>query len=397
MASRSRALVGSVIDASTTLLASQTHDVVRFAMGAPSDDLMPIELLDHYAAARASGKYSYGSSEGEPALIAQILERLAPHAGGDPRRITITTGGMQGLDLAFKLFVDPDDLVAVEAPTYTNGTATALSYGAQVLEIPVDESGMDVQSLEQKVRDHARVPKVIYTIPNFQNPSGVTLSRDRRLRLIELAERWGSVIVDDDPYGRLRFTGDAIASFQELSPRDPRIFSVRTFSKILAPGLRLGWIEADSSLQPLLINAKQAMDTCTSVPTQVAIARFLADERLETHLGRVTDLYHERKRALRAAIQRTFGHGVTVTDPDGGFFLWATFTRDRVDTDALFQIALKEGVAYIPGSAFSITGSFRNSLRLSFATSSPRRIDVGVHRLRAAVEQLGHPRGPYRE
>jgi 2-aminoadipate transaminase len=390
LATRAADLVGSVIDSSTSLLARQTHDIVRFAMGAPSDDLMPVELLDRYVAHQVPSKYSYGATEGEPALVEQIVKLQAEHGvTTTAERITVTTGGMQGLDLACKLFVDPGDLVVVEGPTYTNGNATALSYGAQLLEVPIDDHGLDVDALSELVAATGRTPKAIYTIPNFQNPSGVTLAQDRRERLLELAEEWGSMIIDDDPYGLLRFEGTAVPSLAELDPGNPRIFSVRTFSKILAPGLRLGWVDADPALQPLLINAKQAMDTCTSVPAQVTVSQFLAAGHLRPHLERVVGLYRQRKEAMRGALQDAFGESVRSTDPEGGFFLWVTFADHEVDTERLFEGALAAGVAYIPGPAFSAEGNFANALRLCFATSTPERIDEGIARLARALELHG--------
>ena len=390
LARRASDLVGSIIDSSTSLLARQTHDIVRFAMGAPSDDLIPVDSLDHYAGRRVPGKYGYGSSEGEPALVEQIVKLQAEHGITTTEdRITITTGGMQGLDLACKLFVDPGDLVIVEGPTYTNGNATALSYGADLVEAPLDEHGLVVEALPDLVAAAGRPPKAIYTIPNFQNPSGVTQSQQRREQLLDLADRWGSVIIDDDPYGLLRFDDDPIPSFKQLDPGNGRVFSVRTFSKILAPGLRIGWVDCDPGLQPLLINAKQAMDTCTSVPTQQTVTDFLADGHLQPHLDRVIGLYRERKDAMHAALRRHFGDAVTATDPDGGFFLWVTFADPRVDTQALFETALAEGVAYIPGPAFSVNDNFHDALRLCFATSTPERIDEGVARLKRAIDTAG--------
>ncbi|MFD9667975.1 PLP-dependent aminotransferase family protein [Rhodococcus sp. NPDC059968] len=393
LAHRAADLVGSIIDSSTSLLARQTHDIVRFAMGAPSDDLMPVELLDRYAAHAVPGKYSYGATEGEPALVEQIVKLQAAHGiTTTTERITVTTGGMQGLDLACKLFIDPGDLVIVEGPTYTNGNATALSYGADLLEAPVDEDGLVVEALPDLIAQAGRTPKSIYTIPNFQNPSGVTQSQGRRERLLELAAEWGSVIIDDDPYGLLRFENNPIPEFSQLDPGNPQVFSVRTFSKILAPGLRIGWVDTDPGLQPLLINAKQAMDTCTSVPTQQIVTAFLAGEHLQPHLDRVRGIYRERKEAMRAALRRHFGDAVRATDPDGGFFLWVTFADKRIDTQALFEIALAEGVAYIPGPAFSVGGNFHDALRLCFATSTPERIDEGVARLARAVDLIGATR-----
>lgn len=387
-----RALVGSVIDSSTALLAEQTHDIVRFAMGAPSEDLMPIAELDEAFASARTGRYDYGDSAGEPRLREQIL-RLAAEAGAPTRdeRLLVTTGGMQGLDLAFKLCVDPGDLVIVEAPTYTNGHATALSYGAEVVGAPTDAHGLVVEALPGIVERAGRAPKAIYTIPTFQNPTGVTMSRERRVRLLELAERWGALVIEDDPYGMLRFGGDRVESLAEIAPGHPLVFQVRTFSKTVAPGLRVGWIDVDPELRDRAIAAKQAMDTCTGVPAQHGVAAFLEAGHLRPHLDRLLPLYRERKVAMRRELARAFGDRATATDPDGGFFLWVTFGGDLagVDTEELFPAALAEGVAYIPGPAFTVDGSMRDALRLCFATSSPERIAEGVDRLARAVAGAG--------
>lgn len=393
LARRSELLVGSVIDASTALLAEQEHDIVRFAMGAPGEDLMPLDGLDSAFARIHTGRYDYGDSAGEPRLREQIL-RLSAELGAptEDERVLVTTGGMQGLDLAFKLCVDPGDLVIVEKPTYTNGNATALSYGAEVVGAPTDGHGLVVEQLPEIVERAGRAPKAIYTIPNFQNPMGVTLSRERKVRLLELAEQWGAVIIEDDPYGMLRFDGAEVASFAEIAPRHPLVFQVRTFSKILAPGLRVGWIDVDPEIRRLAINAKQAMDTCTGVPAQHGVAAFLESGALDAHLARLRPLYRERKNAMRSELTRAFGDNAVSTDPEGGFFLWVTFTGElsEIDTEALFPTALQEGVAYIPGPAFTTDGSMRNALRLCFATSSPARIGEGVDRLAASVRRAMH-------
>ena len=302
-------------------------------------------------------------------------------------RLTITAGGMQGLDLFCKIFVDPGDLVIVESPTYTNGSATALSYGADLLEVPVDDDGMDVDDLERLVGEAGRTPKAIYTIPTFQNPSGVTLSLERRLRLLELARAWGSMVIDDDPYGLLRFAGEPLPTLRELGGGDPLVFAVRTFSKIVAPGLRVGWVDTVPELQPLLINAKQAMDTCTNLPAQRLLAG-LPDRRAPraiTWSPSAPSTSGARKRCTRRCAS-TSATSRAWTDPEGGFFCWVTL--DNVDATALFEPALAEGVAFIPGSAFSPSGRFTNALRLCFASTPPDRIHEGVARLRRAVDLL---------
>lgn len=393
LAARADGLTGSVIDSSTSLLAAQSHDIVRFAMGAPAAEAIPAEQFRRIAAEVPDDSFTYGATEGEPRLIETVVEHFStPAAPLDPERLVITSGGMQGLDLAFKLFVDPGDLVVVESPTYTNGSGTALSYGADVLEVPVDGDGMDVDALEALVADAGRTPRLIYTIPNFQNPSGTTLSEARRRRLLDLAHRWGAVLLDDDPYGALRFAGRDVPGFGELSPGDPLVFSVRTFSKILAPGLRVGWVDADPRLRSLLIAAKQAMDTCTNVPGQHIVERFVSRGGYAEHIAGLRAEYRRRKEAMNASVARHLGERVRTTDPEGGFFLWVTLQGDdaRVASPRLFEIALAEGVAFIPGPALSPSGNFRNAFRLCFASTTPERTEEGMRRLARALDLARH-------
>lgn len=383
-------LTGSMIDSSTSLLASQPQDIVRFAMGSPADEAVPIEAFRDIAASRLDhSSFTYGATEGEPELLDALVDYLS--TASEPtahERVVITTGGMQGIDLACKIFVNQDDLVIVESPTYTNGSATAASYGAELLEAPIDDNGLIVEELPVLVEKIGRTPKAIYVIPNFQNPSGTTLSASRRELLLELAHAWNCVIIDDDPYGLLRFSGADVPSFQSLSFGDPLVFSIRTFSKILAPGLRVGWVDTDPAIRQYVINAKQAMDTCTNVPAQQIIAEFIRRGGLLDHLETIRSRYRERKTAMRESLRRNLGNRITMTDPDGGFFLWVTLQGEDslVSTTALFETALTEGVAFIPGTALSPSGKFDDALRLCFASSSPDRIDEGVRRLTRALD-----------
>jgi 2-aminoadipate transaminase len=392
LAHRAESLIGSVIDSSTSLLAAQEHDIVRFAMGSPADDAVPLDAFREIAASRFDhSSFTYGATEGEPGLLKNLIEYLSTTP--DPtsaERVTITTGGMQGLDLACKIFVDPGDLVIVESPTYTNGSATALSYGAELLEAPIDENGLIVEALPELVARAGRTPKAIYVIPNFQNPSGTTLSLARRELLIELAHQWNAVIIDDDPYGLLRFAGTDIPNFQALSPNDPLLFSVRTFSKILAPGLRVGWVDTDPAVRQLVINAKQTMDTCTNIPGQHILTEFIRRGSLDAHLDFLRIEYRARKEAMQASLRRHLGDRVTMTDPEGGFFLWLTLqgADAATSTQALFETALAEGVAFIPGPALSPSGRFDDALRLCFASTTPERTEEGVIRLTRALDRV---------
>lgn len=391
-AERAAGLVGSVIDSSTSLLARQSHDIVRFAMGSPAAEAIPARVLGEIGVIElghgAPDAYDYGATEGDSRLREALLKMLTGTSDETvDDRLFITAGGMQGLDLACKIFVDPGDLVVTESPTYTNGSATAMSYGAEILEVGVDKDGMVVEALAEQVRRTGRKPKAIYTIPTFQNPSGTTLSLSRRNALLELSEQWGSIVIDDDPYGLLRFEGDELPTLRALGEGNPLIVSVRTFSKIVAPGLRVGWIDASPDLHPLLINAKQAMDTCTNVPAQRLLAGFLEGGHLADHLVTQRAEYRRRKLAMQESLAEHFGDIATWTDPEGGFFLWVTL-NNGVDTQQLFEIALAYGVAYIPGPAFSPAGNFHDALRLCFASTTPERIREGVARLRRAVDRL---------
>ena len=398
LATRAGDLVGSVIDSSTSLLAAQTHDIVRFAMGSPAAEAIPAALLaevgHEYLSPTSTDAFDYAATEGDPPLRAALLAMLAGTSDETTAdRLIVTAGGMQGLDLACKLFVDPGDLVIVESPTYTNGSATALSYGAELLEAPVDADGLVVEDLPALVERAGRRPKLIYTIPTFQNPSGATLSLARRHELVELARSWGSVIIDDDPYGLLRFEGEPLPTLRELGEGDPLVFSVRTFSKILAPGLRVGWVDTAPELQSLLINAKQAMDTCTNLPGQRLVTGFLDGGHLTGHLVALRRVYRERKMAMQHALQEHLGEIATWTDPHGGFFLWVTLLNG-VDTQDLFEVALAEGVAFIPGASFSPSGRFQDALRLCFASTAPERTREGIIRLRRAIDLVaGGTRG----
>ena len=391
LAARADQLVGSVIDSSTSLLQQQSHDIVRFAMGSPADDAVPSQILAGIAesalSSDAADAYGYGATEGDPPLREALLSTLQGTSDATTAdRLTITAGGMQGLDLACKLFVDPDDLVVVEGPTYTNGSATAMSYGAKLAEVPVDDDGMVVEALPGIAERAGRKPKAIYTVPTFQNPSGSTMSLERRRSLLALAREWGSVVIDDDPYGMLRFEGEDLPTLREMGEGDPLVFSVRTFSKIIAPGLRVGWVDAAPELQSLLINAKQAMDTCTNLPAQRLVTGFLEGGHLDKHLETQREQYRKRKHAMQDALTEHLGDIARWTDPEGGFFLWVTLTNG-VDTQALFETALAEGVAYIPGPAFSPEGHFSDALRLCFATTDAERTHEGVRRLRAAIDK----------
>lgn len=362
-------------------------------MGSPASSSIPTDTFSELLRSEAAepSAFDYSATEGDPRLRAALGDLLAEEGQvTSPDELLITTGGMQGLDLACKILVDPGDTVVVERPTYTNATATITGYQGDVIEVPCDDEGMQVDALADLVGD-ARPPKLIYTVPTFQNPAGTTLPLRRRHRLVELAQQWGAVILEDDPYSMLRFGGEPVPSFQALAGDSVRVITVQTFSKIIAPGLRVGWVTADADVIDLMVRARQGMDTCTNTLQQRLVARFIAGGSLTGHLEQLRPEYSRRKHAIQEALRTEFaGMDVHWTDPEGGFFLWLTLPP-AFDSEAAFPIALEEGVAYVPGNAFTPSGRFDNALRVAFSAEDPERLHLGVRRLRRTVDrQLGH-------
>jgi len=349
--------------------ASARPGVISLAGGLPADELLPRAALARASAATLGGRdgtepLQYGWPEGCPALRAWIADRLvARGAAVDADDVIITAGAQQALALIAGVLPRQRRII-VDAETYPSAMSAFAFAGHDVV---------------------TEVGDVHYVIDGVSNPHGI----DRVAPVRDSLLASGLPIIVDEAYVDLRFDGAIPRPLYADAP--DRVWHVGTVSKVISPGLRVGWVDADPSLQHLLINAKQAMDTCTSVPAQRTVADFLAGGHLEPHLDRVLSLYRERKNAMRVALDRHFGDAVRATDPDGGFFLWVTFADSQVDTAALFEPALAEGVAYIPGPAFSTNGNFHDALRLCFATSTPQRIDEGVARLRAAVDRYrGH-------
>jgi len=397
-AARVAGIPGSAIDSSIALLAKQTHPVVPFAVGAPAPEAIPTELLAGFAAEayREQGytALAYGPTEGEPMLREALLADL--HATGiaiDETELIVTAGGTQGLDLAMKLFVGPGDLVIAESPTYPNGVAIATSYDGRVMRCSIDANGLVVEAIPDLVARTGQTPKLIYAIPTFQNPGGCTMSLERRHKLLDLVERYDCIVVEDDPYGRLWFETKPPASLWTLERERPgdarRVIAVHTFSKIVAPGLRIGWVQAPAPVIARMIDAKQGLDTCPNVPAQRMLAGFLQAGLLTPQVDRIRTLYRVRRDAMETSLRKHFGNldGLRWTSPGGGFFLWITLP-EGIDADALFPRALAEGVAFIPGSAFLGEDAPRNSMRLSFAWADPAMIDRGIALLRRALDGM---------
>jgi 2-aminoadipate transaminase len=400
---RGATVVGSPIDASMSVLAAADRPITSFAMGSPAPDAIPIvdigDALERVlSSSTAAGALDYSPTEGNPVLRRALLGRL--HRQGrdvHPDCLLITAGGMQGLDLVYRLFLEPGDLVLAESPSYANGTATARNHGARLVQVPLDDEGLDIEAARRTIRDLGQAPKLLYLIPTYQNPSGRSYTVTRRLEILALAREVGALVVEDDPYSELRYEGETYPSLQELDEDQGGVIQVRTFSKIVAPGLRVGWLVAPRNVVARMVDLRQTMDTCANSLGQIIVADLIENDRLGAHIERLIALYPARRDAMDRALASAFGgiDGITWTRPSGGMFTWLDLP-ETIDGDAVLRAGLERGVAVVPGSAFDPERA-KHALRLCFSAVAEADIDEGIGRLGATVEALlDDPRSPGR-
>ncbi|HEU5374893.1 MAG TPA: PLP-dependent aminotransferase family protein [Ktedonobacteraceae bacterium] len=377
------------------LKVTQVPDVISFAGGLPAPELLPSEEVADATAEvlRSHGTQAlqYGPTEGYLPLRTWIADQLSTaEMRVTPENILITTGSQQALDLLARVFFDPGDALLVESPTYMGALHVWSIYDVRYGSVPLDEQGLQVACLEEHIRQ--RRPKMIYVLPTFQNPSGITLSLERRARLIELVERSGLLVLEDDAYAQLRYEGKDLPSLLRLAGQaaggfPDRVFHVGTFSKVLAPGMRLGWIAAPREVTRKLVMAKQGTDLHTPMFTQIIASTLLSQGYLERQTPRIVSMYRERRDVMLAALERHFPAQARWTRPEGGMFIWVTLP-EGVDSTDLLQKAREQGVIFVPGRAFHATGEGTNTLRLSFSNSEPERIETGIKRLGQALDSL---------
>ncbi len=383
---------------------TEKPDIISFAGGLPAPEVFPTEafqaacervLKDH-----GSQALQYSTTEGYMPLREQIMRHTSRY-GIDvtPENILITSGSQQALDLLGKILINPGDHILVESPTYLGALQAWASYGAEYVTVPMDKYGMITGALEEELRCG---PKFIYVLPNFQNPSGVTLSLERRRQLIELADRYGVPIVEDDPYGQLRYEGENLPSVVVLDDqfRDQgdtcyhgNVIYLSTFSKTLAPGIRLAWVVAPPEVIRKLVQAKQGADLHTATFNQMVAYEVSREGFLDEHIQLIRSVYGERRDHMLAAMDGYFPPGVDWTHPEGGLFLWATLP-ENLDAADVLNAAVEQKVAFVPGAPFFPNGGGHNTLRINFSNASPEMIHKGISRLgRVLYDKLGQPVG----
>lgn len=387
-ADRTRHMTSSVIR--DILKITQQPNVISFAGGLPAPELFPVrefkEACNYILEHDGSRALQYGPTDGYRPLKEFLVEKMRKYGvPAEEENVLLTNGSQQALDLIGKMIINPGDIVITEEPTYVGALQAWNPYEPRYVAIPNDEQGMRVDLLDEALKEHQA--KYIYVLPNFHNPAGVTLSLERRHRLIEIAGRHGVPIIEDDPYGELRFEGTDLTPLVVLHKED--VIYLSTFSKTLAPGIRLGWITAPEKVISRLIMAKQATDLHTSTFIQMVAHDICQRGILRSHVSTIRRVYRERRDVMLEAMGQHFPPGVTWTRPEGGMFLWIRLP-EHVDAGKLLPIALQKEVAFVPGGVFYPNGGGENTMRLNFSNAQPDMIREGIFRLgRALVEEFG--------
>lgn len=375
---------------------AEQPEMISFGGGFPAAEVFPVDefkracnyVLEH----KGADALQYGGTDG----YVPLREMIARHTISlgikvDIDNILITSGSQQALDLLGKIFINRGDRVLVESPTYLGALQAWNAYGAEYIAVPTDENGMQTDQLEEALRIG---PKFIYVLPNFQNPTGTTLPIERRKKIIELADRYGVPIIEDDPYGQLRYEGEDLPAVELLDSQmrmssgnyTGNVIYLSTFSKILAPGLRLAWAIAPKEVIRKMSLAKQGTDLHTSTFNQIVAHEVGQHGFIDRHVKVIQETYRERRNAMLDALEEHMPAGVSWTKPQGGLFLWATLPEKINSTDML-QEAIDEKVAYVPGEFFYPDGKGKNSMRLNFSFCKPEIINEGISRLGKAIKK----------
>jgi DNA-binding transcriptional MocR family regulator len=362
---------------------TQRPEIISFAGGLPAPESFPIqefikvgkEVLEKSGAQALQ----YASTEGHPPLREAITKRMAKvkvEVNSDD--ILVTSGSQQGLDFAAKIFINPGDIIICESPTYLGAINAFKAYEPKFIEVSTDKDGMNMDELEKALKNNNNV-KFIYVIPDFQNPSGKTWSIERRVKLIELGNKYDVAIIEDNPYGELRFEGEILPAVKHFDT-EGRVAFLGTFSKILCPGLRLGWIAASPEMLNKFIMVKQGADLQSSTISQMEAAKFFELYDIEAHIQKIIDLYRVRRDLMMKTIEEEFPEGVTATYPEGGLFTWVILP-EYMNARELALKALEQNVAYVPGGSFFPNGGNENTFRLNYSNMDEERIVEGIKRL----------------
>lgn len=368
--------------------------MISFGGGLPDPSLFPIDEI-----AEITGKVlkekgylalQYGPTQGEHEMLESLIAHMDEFGDRTTKeQICITSSSQQGLDLLALLFIDEGSPIVMESPSYLGGIQAFARAGADMHPIPLHADGMDLDRLEKVLKDleaQGRKPRFIYVIPDYQNPSGITMTLSHRERLIDLARQYGVVLVEDSPYRELSFTGEVLPSLWTLSG-GKGVIMLKTFSKVLFPGMRMGWIVAEEAVIDKVVMLKQSVDLCTPSFTQLILAEYIRRGRMRQSIERAIECYRPKLKAMLAALEKHMPADVTWSVPTGGMFIWLTLP-ERIDTKEIFMTVIEHNVAYVIGRPFHCDHSGGNTLRLNYSFPSIEKIDAGIERLASAIRDV---------
>jgi 2-aminoadipate transaminase len=373
--------------------------VISFAGGLPDPSTFPADeirdVVEEVLRTNAARALQYGTTEGDVRLRDELVAWMAKDGITRFTRddILVTSGSQQALDIVGRILLDPGDVIVCELPSYLGGLQAFRAYRIEMVGVRLDDEGIQPDRLARVLGDLRRAGrpvKFIYVVPDFQNPSGITWTRERRERLVELASQYNTLIVEDNPYREMRFMGQAPPPVSALDP-DGRTMYLSTFSKTLAPGLRIGWIAAPRAIIERCVTMKQGMDLCGPAFTQAVAAALLARGTLQRRLPDVVALYRRKREVMIETLQREMPPGVSWTRPEGGLFLWVRLPEEMDAAEMLKAATVEEGIAYVPGQSFHCDGSGRNTIRLNFSYPSEQDIREGMTRLARLVKRQMTP------
>lgn len=377
------------------LKVTQDPEIISFAGGLPNPQSFPIQdlkvivqtVLNNY------GKVAlqYGATQGVNELREAIAERAHKEGminGVSTENIMITSGSQQALDAVGKIFLNPGDVAIVGLPSYLGGINAFRSYEANLIGVPLDKEGIQMDLLEEKIKELLKQDqpvKFIYTVPTFQNPAGTVMPESRRKKLIDIAHDNDLLIIEDDPYSKLRYDTGFVKPIKAFDD-EGRVIYMSTFSKILAPGLRIAWVIAAEEVMRKLALCKQAQDLCTAPFSQYVANEFIKSGSLDLHIMKICEMYRPKRDIMMESMEKYFPEGYLCNKPHGGMFAWVTLPQ-QIDTEAMFLDAFKEKVAYVHGKAFCVDGGGGSSMRLNFSYSTNEQLDTGMKRLSAVIER----------
>lgn len=372
---------------------TQQPDIISFAGGLPAPASFPIEdiraITDDVLKNDGAAALQYDATEGLMELRETLVEMYQSEGvdcGID--NLIVTTASQQGLDLLGKVFINPGDKVICGLPSYLGGLSAFASYGAELVGVPLDENGMNAIELEktlEEMKKNGEMPKFIYIIPDFQNPAGITMPESRRIEIIEIAKAYDVLIVEDSPYREIRFEGEPQRLMYQLDDSG-RVITLGTFSKIVAPGFRLGWVLANPEINDKFVVAKQSADLCTPTFVQKIAAKYMKSENFEKNLNKTIELYHHRRDLMLDGFKKYMPKEVSWTEPEGGLFLFVTLP-DYMDAEQLFFKAVEKKVAFVIGNVFHCDGEGKNTLRMNFSFVNDEQNIEGIKRLAEVITE----------